>query len=65
MSEYKKMYMLLFNEIYEISNSMQDTALTMEQESQRLMVERHIIALRSLQQQAEEIYISQDSEGNQ
>ncbi len=65
MSEYKKMYMLLFNGIYEISNSMQDTALTMEQESQRLMVERHIIALRSLQQQAEEIYISQDSEGNQ
>ncbi len=62
MNVYKEMYILLFNGISEIIDVMQDTALHCDRVDQQNLYEQHIIALRCLQQQAEERYMESDSE---
>ena len=59
MTDYKLPYFALFNGITEVTKSLETLALSVSDEQLRTALEQKIIALRQLQLNAEEQYISE------
>lgn len=59
MNEYKRPYLLLFNGISDTVKALEDAALLMEEPSHRERIETAILSLRTLQQDAENLFVEE------
>lgn len=59
MDDYKKPYYFLFNSITDMVQELENTVISSEDAAQRETLERCVLALRQLQLDVEEMYLSE------